>query len=102
MFKEHTCTHIRTNRLCTHTCACVHNDAIMMDSDLGTQEYLKAALKEMERRKARQINKVLGFLFFFLFVFFLSAMALSPISTAEAWEAKPEQVGGPICWPRWP
>ena len=70
MFKEHTCTHIRTNRLCTHTRARVHNDAIMMDSDLGTQEYLKAALKEMERRKARQINKVLGFLFFFFVCFF--------------------------------
>lgn len=83
--------------LCTHTRACMHNDAVMMDSDLGTREYLEAALKETERRKARQINKVLFFCFFFK-----SAIALSPVSTAEAWEAKLEHVGGPICWPRWP
>ena len=94
----HAPTDVQTGR-CTHTRACMHSDAIMMDSDLGTQEYLKAALKEMERRKARQINKVLLFIFFF---FFKSAMALSPISTAEAWEAKLEHVGGPIYWPRWP
>lgn len=58
----HAPTDVQTGR-CTHTRACMHSDAIMMDSDLGTQEYLKAALKEMERRKARQINKVLLFFF---------------------------------------